>query len=512
MVGIIKSIKSSTNYSKFSSKLSSTIADLNKRFSDSIFSIFLVNALLVIFQVFYLNLRFEYVNDLVPFWYTRTWGDIQFGQKQFLYFLPVISAFITLVGLGLMIPLKRYFVRHSISLVGYITISANLLLSYSLLRIIFLASKPFEPFINPLYLDLIIPALVAFIGVSFILPRFINYAHDKDLVTSPSLHDHPGMLLAEPSARGGGFIYGIMFLIMAGIYVGFPPYLLAFYLALFLISILGIIDDYQNTHPETKLRLFENPFIRLGALFLIVSLVSLLGTRIFAVSSPLGGVFSISSDLLSALLTTVWVVWVLNVLSWSNGIDGQYAGIVGIASFLLILLALRFVPLELVDKRVAILAAISVGLSLGFVKYTWYPSKIMWGFGAMSAGLVLSTLSILISSKIITSAIIILIPFLDAFVTVLRRIFEKKNPLKGDRGHLHHILLNRGWSIRKIAIFYWLTTAFFGTLGYLTADKFTVQIGLSLAGVVMFVIIILNISFKMRKNSDVKNSAQIENS
>ncbi|MDX1702542.1 MAG: hypothetical protein R3250_18070, partial [Melioribacteraceae bacterium] len=109
---------------------------------------------------------------------------------------------------------------------------------------------------------------------------------------------------------------------------------------------------------------------------------------------------------------------------------------------------------------------------------------------------VLSVLSILISSKIITSIIIILIPFLDAFVTVLRRVIQRKNPLKGDRGHLHHILLNRGWSIRRIAIFYWVTTAIFGLAGYFTAERFSLQVGLILAGFVAFPIVLLNLSLK----------------
>ena len=493
MKNIITSINSSPYVSKFNAKLQATLRDLNKRFSDRIFTIFLVNALLVGIQILYLNFRFDFVNELVPFWYTRIWGDLQFGQKQFLYFIPTISALITVISFALVIPIKRYYIRYGINLVGHLSISANLLLSYSLIRIIFLASKPFVPLIDPLYLELITTAVVAFIAMNVIIPRFIKYAHDKDIVTNPSLHRHPAMVLAEPSARGGGFVYGIAFIAIAIVYVGFPPYLLPFYLALGLLSILGFVDDYQNTHPETKWRLLENPAIRLIFLTAIVSLVSLLGTRIFTITSPFGGQFSFDSNLISAVITTVWIVWVLNVLSWSNGIDGQYAGIVGIASVILVFLALRFTPLELEHQRVAILAAISAGLSLGFIRFTWHPSKILWGFGAMSAGLVLSVLAIMISSKIITSVTIILIPFLDASVTVLRRIMQKQNPLKGDKGHLHHILLNRGWSVRKIAVFYWVSTGLFGYLGVLSADRFTAQIGFALAGIVAFGLILLNL-------------------
>ncbi|MFC1755764.1 glycosyltransferase family 4 protein [Patescibacteria group bacterium] len=494
-----ESIKTFTNkivYNKWFVKLKTTIEGLQNRFSDKIVSIVITNALLIGFQALYLRLRLEYVNSQIPFWYTKMWGDYQLADKVWLNLFPIVSLAILLVGLAFTIPIKRYFIRYGVNLIGMVTISANILLTASMIRIIFKASAPFEPIINPLYLDLIVPAILSFLLVQFVLPKFINYAKDRDIVTSPAIHSHPGMLLSEPSARGGGFIYGIVFLVLSAVFVGFPTSLIPFYVALFLLSILGFIDDYQNTHPETKLRLLESPYIRLGLLLVIVAALTTLGAKIFSVSNPFGGILFFNSQFVSIIITTVWITWFLNVLSWSNGIDGQYAGIVGIASVLIILLALRFNPLEVEYKRVAIMGAISAGLCLGFVRYTWHPSKIMWGFGAMTAGLVLAFLSILISSKILTSVIIILIPFLDAFVTVLRRLLQGKSPLKGDRGHLHHILLDRGWSVRKIALFYWITTAVFGGIGYLTAERFTLQMGLTLMGIAAFIIVMLNLRFK----------------
>ena len=169
---------------------------------------------------------------------------------------------------------------------------------------------------------------------------------------------------------------------------------------------------------------------------------------------------------------------------------------------MILLLALRFeTPLPM-HRDAAIFAAISAGLSFGFTKFTWHPSKILWGFGAMSAGLVLAVVSILISSKVITSVIVILIPFLDAFVIVIRRLWQGRNPLKGDKGHLHHILLNRGWSVRRVALFYWASTAFFGILALLTAEKYTLHVGLTLVGIVAFGIALLNVRF----GRDVQNS------
>jgi len=82
---------------------------------------------------------------------------------------------------------------------------------------------------------------------------------------------------------------------------------------------------------------------------------------------------------------------------------------------------------------------------------------------------------------------------LDALVTFFRRLLQKKNPLSGDRGHLHHILLDRGWSVQKIARFYWLTALIFGMMGMFSPEKYAVKFSLTVIGVVGFFIALLNL-------------------
>ena len=52
----------------------------------------------------------------------------------------------------------------------------------------------------------------------------------------------------------------------------------------------------------------------------------------------------------------------------------------------------------------------------------------------------------------------------DAAITVVRRLINKKSPVWGDRGHLHHRLLDSGWSKPQIAVFYWVSTLALGIL------------------------------------------------
>jgi len=162
-------------------------------------------------------------------------------------------------------------------------------------------------------------------------------------------------------------------------------------------------------------------------------------------------------------------------------------------------LALRFDELTDFHYQIAVFSAISAGAAFGSVKYNWHPSKIMWGFGAMSAGLTIASLAILAQAKIAVSVLILLIPFLDALFTVSRMVLHGKNPFKGDRGHLHHLLLYRGWSVSKVAIFYWFATALFGLVGLFSPERVVLKLTFLIMGVVAFGLIILNISSNTMK-------------
>ncbi len=473
------------------------IGQILQRFKNKTFSLVFFSSLIIIFQLLYISLRYRYINAEIPLWYTKYWGDYWLAGKSMIYTIPAVSLGIFLFGLGLVV-INKFYIKYYYELIWSTVIFCQVFLTYSLLRIIHSASVPFEPIINPNVIPLVIPFVATLALTYFILPYFIDYAQSKKLITIPSVHDHPGMVLSSPSARGGGIIYGVIVLLVAGVFVGFSKTFSGLYLSIFMISILGIIDDFQNTHPYSSFKMFENPLLRLFLLFLSVLPTVLSGIVINEVSNPFGSILILKNihPILPAVFTIIWIVWMMNVMSWSNGIDGQYSGIVGISSLAIAFLALRFTPLQPIHFQVATLAAISAGFALGFAKYNWHPSKIMWGFGAMSSGLLISALSITIRGKIVASILIILVPFMDAVVTVGRRLLQKKNPLSGDRGHLHHLLLDRGWSPQKIAWFYWFSTAFFGLIGLMTPEKYSVQAAMIVIGIVAFIIILLNLRSK----------------
>jgi len=466
-----------------------------------------LNIFLIFFQMFYLALRFKYLNSEIPFWYTKPWGDLQLASKNNIILIPLITMFLFFANLYFVSHLKKQFLRYG-ELINFAFItSCNLLLTLSLLRIIRIASIPFTPLINPEFLNLLLPLSVSLIIVYFITPRFIELAKEKGLVTNPDLHKHPGMILTKPSSRGGGIVFVIGFILTSVLFIKFSPKMLAIFISIILAGIIGLLDDIQNTHIKTRLKFIENPTLRLVFQALIIAPILIAGIQINFIGNPFNGIISFNKFIfplggiqiapLSLLVTLIWIIWIINLLSWSNGVDGQFGGIVGIAAVLIAIIALKLNLAEPVQKDAIKLAMIAAGASFGLVPHTWNPSKIMWGFGAISAGLVLSAISIIIEAKIATSIIVLLIPFLDGSITILRRIIQGRSPLKGDNRHLHHLLIARGWSVKKVAVFYWVSTAATGAVGIWASNKDIALAGLMLAGIAAFIIILLNLRSKV---------------
>ena len=108
------------------------------------------------------------------------------------------------------------------------------------------------------------------------------------------------------------------------------------------------------------------------------------------------------------------------------------------------------------QPSITLLASAIAGCCISFLKYNFYPAKIIMGDGgSYFFGFTLATLSINAFKEINQpiffnlSLLIVAIPLLDMFFVIARRIYAKKSPFYPDRIHLHHRLLNAGLSYRK---------------------------------------------------------------
>lgn len=269
--------------------------------------------------------------------------------------------------------------------------------------------------------------------------------------------------------RGGGFVVGLPLLLL-GWWV-LPASLLttALLVSGVILTLMGVLDDIFDLHP----------LVRLGIGFTAAALVVLSGVTIpfvthpFAagvlhldawfISVPVGGmnltVFPISQG-----LAILFILWNMNIVNWSKGVDGQLPGYVAVAFFFIGLLALRFGDPN--QHSTQTLAFILSGAFAGLLYWNFYPQKMMPGYGAGSlAGFFLAVLAILSGAKIATMLMVLAVPTADAVFTITRRIVAGKSPLWGDRGHLHHKLLDwYGWGRRRIALFYMGSTFVLGCI------------------------------------------------
>lgn len=334
-------------------------------------------------------------------------------------------------------------------------------------------------------------ALIAFL----LTPLVIKFYRQKNWVDDPSKRKHIKITHTYAVPRGGGIVIFLSFFLTALMFLTIDKYLIAIFLASFLLMIVGVLDDVLDLHP--LIRLFSG---LIAALIIVGS-----GIGIAYVSNPFSqGVIQLNQPQLSLFLLgktrTIWILadifalifilWNMNIINWAKGVDGQLPGFVSIAAIFIGFLSNRFAD-DPTQFNTMHLSFIIAGVYAGFLFWNWYPQKIMPGYGAGSlAGFFLSILAILSGAKIATALMLLAIPTADGIFTIIRRIIAGKSPFWGDRGHLHHKLMDvYGWGKRRIAVFYWSSSLLMGLLSlYLNTVGKLVTMVFSVVFVFVFLI------------------------
>jgi UDP-N-acetylmuramyl pentapeptide phosphotransferase/UDP-N-acetylglucosamine-1-phosphate transferase len=115
---------------------------------------------------------------------------------------------------------------------------------------------------------------------------------------------------------------------------------------------------------------------------------------------------------------------------------------------------------------------------IGFLIFNWYPSKIILGdAGANFLGFALAVISIIGGAKIATALLALGLPILDVAWVIFYRISHGRAPYEADRGHLHHRLLDAGWTQAQIVLFVAGISALFGIASLLLTDR-TIKAGM----------------------------------
>lgn len=204
------------------------------------------------------------------------------------------------------------------------------------------------------------------------------------------------------------------------------------------IFVIGLVDDLRGLNPRNKL-------------------IGQVGASILAYSAGLH-ISGIGGYQLphwwSLPLTIGWLLLCTNAVNLIDGIDGLASGIGLFATTTIVLAALmqNNIPLAIAVVPLA-------GALLGFLRYNFNPATIFLGdSGSLFIGFLLGCYGILWSQKSATiigmtaPLMALAIPLLDTSLAVVRRYLHNKPIFTADRGHIHHRLLDRGLTPRKVAL------------------------------------------------------------
>jgi UDP-GlcNAc:undecaprenyl-phosphate GlcNAc-1-phosphate transferase len=220
-----------------------------------------------------------------------------------------------------------------------------------------------------------------------------------------------------------------------------------------LVFFFGIFDDLYGADPKWKF------LAQAAAGVLLYSL----GGRVEAVTVPFVGPFDLP-PVPGFVCTVVWVVGISNAFNLIDGLDGLAAGAALFAS-----LVMLGVSLMLGNVLAAVVTIAAAGALIGFLRYNFNPASIFLGdSGSLFLGFLLAALSVTGAQKASTAVAVAIplmtfaLPVIDTSFTIVRRFIAGRPLFEGDREHIHHKLLELGWSQRRVAFVLYSACALFG--------------------------------------------------
>jgi UDP-GlcNAc:undecaprenyl-phosphate GlcNAc-1-phosphate transferase len=221
---------------------------------------------------------------------------------------------------------------------------------------------------------------------------------------------------------------------------------------------VGLVDDFRG------LRWWE----KLGGQIVAAAIPAGFGIWVHRFTFPVVGIHQLP-EWVGVPLTVLWIVAIMNMVNFLDGLDGLAAGVCAISAGTFTLIAL-----SLAKAQPAILTAIVFGATLGFLRHNFYPARIFMGdSGALLLGFLLAAISVqsLLKTAAIASLffplLVLAVPILDTSFVVAKRLKHRQPVYVADRTHLHHRFLNIGFSQRRavVYIYAWCGTLALAALG-----------------------------------------------
>ncbi len=219
---------------------------------------------------------------------------------------------------------------------------------------------------------------------------------------------------------------------------------LGFAIGAVIIVTVGIFDDMYELSAKFKL------FMQI----IVALIVVLTGTRLNFIMWPMWQYLK----QFSGIITLFWIVGLINAVNLIDGLDGLAAGVTSIASTCLAILCIMSG-----STLATILTVALAGAALGFLPRNFAPAEIYMGdTGSTFLGYVLAVCSCIGVFKsyallsILLSVLAMALPILDTAFAMIRRAINHKPIMSPDRGHMHHRLVDMGYSSKQAVIILYL--------------------------------------------------------
>jgi UDP-GlcNAc:undecaprenyl-phosphate GlcNAc-1-phosphate transferase len=214
------------------------------------------------------------------------------------------------------------------------------------------------------------------------------------------------------------------------------------------IVLVGAVDDMRNLSPLVKL---------LGQIAAAVVAVEG-GAVVTDVTLPFVGGLQFPNA--GGVLSAIWLVGMMNVVNFSDGVDGLAAGVCAIDGA-----AFAIIAFDLGVNGAGILAALTAGAALGFLVHNFPPASIFMGdSGSNLLGYLLGVVAVVGSLKtnvvvaLIVPLVILAVPFLDTGFVVAKRLKYRRAPWLADANHFHHRMARIGFSQRRTVAYLYTWT------------------------------------------------------
>jgi UDP-GlcNAc:undecaprenyl-phosphate GlcNAc-1-phosphate transferase len=300
--------------------------------------------------------------------------------------------------------------------------------------------------------DAILGFAVAFLVAVAVTPLTARLARAVGAVDRPS---DRGLAKGETPLLGG-------LAMLAGILVGAAAYLhttprtddrvQGILYGAIVIAIVGALDDRFELPPGAKLA---------GQITAAVLPVHA-GVEVTNITLPFFGAIDFGSA--GAPITVIGLVAMMNVVNFSDGIDGLAAGVCAIAAGVFAVIAF-----DLERRHAGVLAALTAGAALGFLVHNFHPASVFMGdCGSNLLGLMLGCIAVEGAVKtqavlaLVFPLLVLAVPFLDTTFVVLKRMKYGRPVWQADANHLHHRFNRIGFSQRRTVLYLYAWTLTLG--------------------------------------------------